>query len=75
MKILASGDRRDCTRRGRATGFLSRPGFAERFGLAVSAARLGAGVCAGLSGPRVLLLVIARSPEVVAEAVAETGAA
>jgi len=51
---------------------LSRPAFAERFGLAVSAVRDWE---QGLRRPdpaaRVLLLVIARSPGVVAEAVAE----
>jgi putative transcriptional regulator len=55
---------------------LSRPAFAERFGLAVAAVRDWE---QGLRRPdpaaRVLLLVIARSPEVVAEAVAEARAA
>ena len=55
---------------------LSRPAFAERFGLAVAAVRDWE---QGLRRPdpaaRVLLLVISRSPEVVAEAVAEARAA
>lgn len=55
---------------------LSRPAFAERFGLAVSAVRDWE---QGLRRPdpaaRVLLMVIARSPEVVAETVAEARAA
>jgi putative transcriptional regulator len=55
---------------------LSRPAFAERFGLAVSAVRDWE---QGLRRPdpaaRVLLMVIGRSPEVVAQAVAETRAA
>jgi putative transcriptional regulator len=55
---------------------LSRPAFAERFGLAVAAVRDWE---QGLRRPdpaaRVLLLVIARNPEVVAEAVAEARAA
>ena len=55
---------------------LSRPAFAERFGLAVAAVRDWE---QGLRRPdpaaRVLLLVIDRSPEVVAEAVAEARAA
>ena len=55
---------------------LSRPAFAERFGLAVAAVRDWE---QGLRRPdpaaRVLLLVIARSPDVVAEAVAEARAA
>ena len=55
---------------------LSRPAFAERFGLAVAAVRDWE---QGLRRPdpaaRVLLLVIARSPEVVAEAVAAARAA
>src|SRR5271167_1607919 len=50
---------------------LSRPAFAERFGLAVAAVRDWE---QGLRRPdpaaRVLLLVIARNPEVVADAVA-----
>jgi putative transcriptional regulator len=55
---------------------LSRPAFAERFGLAVAAVRDWE---QGLRRPdpaaRVLLLVIARSPEVVAETVLEARAA
>jgi len=55
---------------------LSRPAFAERFGLAVTAIRDRE---SGLRRPdpvaRVLLLVIGRSPDVVAEAVAEARAA
>src|SRR5271154_7185290 len=55
---------------------LSRPAFAERFGLAVAAVRDWE---QGLRRPdpaaRVLLLVIARSPEAVAAAVAESKAA
>jgi len=55
---------------------LSRPAFAERFGLAVSAVRDWE---QGLRRPdpaaRVLLMVIGRSPEVVAQAVAEGRAA
>jgi len=55
---------------------LSRPAFAERIGLAVAAVRDWE---QGLRRPdpaaRVLLLVISRSPEVVAEAVAEARAA
>jgi putative transcriptional regulator len=55
---------------------LSRPAFAERFGLAVAAVRDWE---QGLRRPdpaaRVLLLVIARNPDVVAEAVAEARAA
>ena len=55
---------------------LSRPAFAERFGLAVAAVRDWE---QGLRRPdpaaRVLLMVIRRSPEVVAEAVAEARAA
>jgi putative transcriptional regulator len=55
---------------------LSRPAFAERFGLAVAAVRDWE---QGLRRPdpaaRVLLLVIARNPDVVAEAVAEAKAA
>jgi len=55
---------------------VSRPVFAERFGLAVSAVRDWE---QGLRRPdpaaRVLLMVIARSPEVVAQAVAEARAA
>ncbi len=55
---------------------LSRPGFAERFGLAVAAVRDWE---QGLRRPdpaaRTLLLVIARSPEAVAEAVAAARAA
>jgi len=55
---------------------LSRPAFAERFGLAVAAVRDWE---QGLRRPdpaaRVLLLVIARSPDVVADAVAEARAA
>jgi putative transcriptional regulator len=55
---------------------LSRPAFAERFGLAVAAVRDWE---QGLRRPdpaaRVLLLVIARSPDVVADAVAESKAA
>ena len=55
---------------------LSRPAFAERFGLAVAAVRDWE---QGLRRPdpaaRVLLRVIARSPEVVAQAVAEARAA
>jgi putative transcriptional regulator len=55
---------------------LSRPAFAERFGLAVAAVRDWE---QGLRRPdpaaRVLLLVIARTPEAVAEAVAEAKAA
>jgi putative transcriptional regulator len=51
---------------------LSRPAFAERFGLAVAAVRDWE---QGLRRPdpaaRVLLLVIARTPDAVAEAVAE----
>ena len=55
---------------------LSRPAFAERFGLAVAAVRDWE---QGLRRPDpaagVLLLVIARTPEAVAEAVAEARAA
>ena len=55
---------------------LTRPAFAQRFGLALAAVRDWE---QGLRRPdpaaRVLLLVIARSPEMVAEAVAETRAA
>lgn len=55
---------------------LSRPAFAERFGLAVAAVRDWE---QGLRRPdpaaRVLLMVIGRSPDVVAEAVAESRAA
>ena len=55
---------------------LSRPAFVERFGLAVAAVRDWE---QGLRRPdpaaRVLLLVIARNPEMVAEAVAEARAA
>jgi len=55
---------------------LTRPAFAQRFGLAVAAVRDWE---QGLRRPdpaaRVLLLVIARSPETVAEAVAEAQAA
>jgi putative transcriptional regulator len=55
---------------------LSRPAFAQRFGLAVGAVRDWE---QGLRRPdpaaRVLLMVIARSPEVVAEVVAEGRAA
>jgi len=55
---------------------LSRPAFAERFGLAVAAVRDWE---QGLRRPdpaaRVLLMVIGRSPDVVAEAVAEARAA
>lgn len=55
---------------------LSRPVFAERFGLAVAAVRDWE---QGLRRPdpaaRVLLMVIGRSPDVVAEAVAESRAA
>ncbi len=55
---------------------LSRPAFAARFGLAVTAVRDWE---QGLRRPdpaaRILLLVIARSPDVVAAAVAEAGAA
>ena len=55
---------------------LSRPAFAERFGLAVSAVRDWE---QGLRRPdpaaRVLLMVIARSPEIVAQTVAEAHAA
>ncbi len=56
----------------RARTGLSRPAFAERFGLAVAAVRDWE---QGLRRPdpaaRVLLLVIARSPDVVAKTVAE----
>jgi len=55
---------------------LTRPAFAQRFGLAVAAIRDWE---QGLRRPdpaaRVLLLVIARSPETVAQAVAEAHAA
>jgi putative transcriptional regulator len=55
---------------------LSRPAFAERFGLAVGAVRDWE---QGLRRPdpaaRVLLLVIGRTPDAVAEAVAEARAA
>ena len=55
---------------------LSRPAFAERFGLAVAAVRDWE---QGLRRPdpaaRVLLMVIGRSPDTVAEAVAESRAA
>ncbi len=55
---------------------LSRPAFAERFGLAVAAVRDWE---QGLRRPdpaaRVLLMVIARTPEALAEAVAEARAA
>ncbi len=54
---------------------LSRPAFAERFGLAATAVRDWE---QGLRRPgpaaRTLLLVIARSPETVAQAVAEAAA-
>ena len=57
----------------RARMGLSRPAFAERFGLAVAAVRDWE---QGLRRPdpaaRVLLMVIARNPEVVAETVAES---
>jgi putative transcriptional regulator len=59
----------------RAAG-ISRPAFAERFGLAVAAVRDWE---QGLRRPdpaaHVLLLVIGRSPDVIAEAVAEARAA
>ena len=55
---------------------LTRPAFAQRFGLAVTAVRDWE---QGLRRPdpaaRVLLMVIARSPEIVAQAVAEANAA
>ena len=55
---------------------LTRPAFAQRFGLAVPAVRDWE---QGLRRPdpaaRVLLMVIARSPETVAQAVAEAQAA
>ncbi len=55
---------------------LTRPAFAKRFGLAIAAVRDWE---QGLRRPdpaaRVLLLVIARNPEAVAEAVAEAQAA
>ncbi len=55
---------------------LSRPAFAQRFGLAVAAVRDWE---QGLRRPdpaaRVLLMVIARNPETVAQAVAEASAA
>lgn len=55
---------------------LTRPAFAQRFGLAVAAVRDWE---QGLRRPdpaaRVLLMVIARNPEMVAEAVAEAHAA
>jgi putative transcriptional regulator len=55
---------------------LSRPAFAQRFGLAIAAVRDWE---QGLRRPdpaaRVLLMVIARSPETVAEAVAASQAA
>lgn len=55
---------------------LSRPAFAQRFGLAVAAVRDWE---QGLRRPdpaaRVLLMVIARSPDTVAEVVAEARAA
>ena len=55
---------------------LTRPAFAQRFGLAVAAVRDWE---QGLRRPdraaRVLLMVIARSPETVAQAVAEAQAA
>ena len=55
---------------------LSRPAFAQRFGLAVAAVRDWE---QGLRRPdpaaRVLLMVIARSPDTVAEVVAEAQAA
>lgn len=55
---------------------LSRPAFAERFGLALAAVRDWE---QGLRRPdpaaRVLLMVIGRSPDVVAKAVAEARAA
>lgn len=55
---------------------LSRPAFAERFGLAASALRAWE---SGLRRPdpaaHVLLLVIARSPDLVAQAVADARAA
>jgi putative transcriptional regulator len=55
---------------------LSRPAFADRFGLAVSAVRDWE---QGLRRPdpaaRVLLMVIGRSPDVVAETVAASRAA
>jgi len=55
---------------------LTRPAFAQRFGLAVAAVRDWE---QGLRRPdpaaRVLLMVIARSPETVAQAVAESRAA
>jgi putative transcriptional regulator len=55
---------------------LTRPAFAQRFGLAVAAVRDWE---QGLRRPdpaaRVLLLVIARNPDIVAQAVAEAQAA
>ena len=55
---------------------LTRPAFAQRFGLAIAAVRDWE---QGLRRPdpaaRVLLMVIARSPETVAQAVAEAGTA
>ena len=55
---------------------LTRPAFAQRFGLAVAAVRDWEH---GLRRPdpaaRVLLMVIARSPEIVVQAVAEAGTA
>jgi putative transcriptional regulator len=55
---------------------LSRPAFAARFGLAVSAVRDWE---QGLRKPdpaaRVLLMVIARHPELVAETIAEAAVA
>ncbi len=55
---------------------LSRPAFAERFRLAAAAVRdWEQGVRRPDPAARVLLLVIGRSPEVVAQAVAEARAA
>ncbi len=55
---------------------LSRSAFAERFGLAVGAVRdWEQGLRCPEPAARVLLMVIARSPDVVARAVAEARAA
>jgi putative transcriptional regulator len=55
---------------------LSRAAFAERFGLALSAVRdWEQGLRLPDPAARVLLMVIGRSPEVVAQAVAEARAA
>ena len=51
---------------------LTRPAFAQRFGLAVAAVRdWEQGLCRPDPAARVLLMIIARSPETVADVVAE----